>query len=497
MMRLSALLQSASLDAGVLPRDPPITGVAHDSRTVRPGSLFVAIPGHVADGHDFLADAIHRGAQAVVGERPLADLSQALSVPYWQVANARRSLGNLAAAFYGHPTRRLTTVAVTGTKGKTSVAHLSAAALGADDTALISTIRNALARDREETTPSAPEIQRIAREALDAGQAYLALEASAHGLAQDRLRGTDVDVAVFTNLSHDHLDYFGTMARYRDAKRRLFRDLKPTATAVVNRDDPHAAHVMRATRASVLTFGLTPEADVWAEIVEERVDGTSMIAHGPTGSVPLEVPWPGRVYVRNALAALGVGIAQGLSLKRLSVRVESVDRIQGRMERYVSPQGVGVVIDFAHSPDSLEQALRTLRTLKPARGRLITVFGCGGDADRGKRPLMGALSARLSDMTVVTGDNPKSEAPEAILDEIEGGIPAEVQYERIPDRAEAIERAIALARPGDVVLIAGKGHERALMYKDRFVPFNDREHLVNLGVIDADGVCHDGAAAGV
>ena len=492
MMRLSTLLERAALDAGPLRGDPRITGLAHDSRSVQEGALFVAIPGHEVDGHDFIRDAFVRAAQAAVGERPASALTLPCDVPYIRVPNARQALGDLASAFFEAPTERLTTVAVTGTKGKTSVAHLSAAALSMERTELISTITNALHRDREETTPSALEIQRIAREALDAGKRNLVLEASAHGLVQQRLRGTHVDVAVFTNLSHDHLDYFRTIDRYLDAKLRLFRDLKPSATAVVNRDDPRSDRVVQSTQARVLTFGLTPDADLWAEVRDERVDGTSIVAHTPSGSMPMEIPWPGRIYVRNALAALGVGLAQGIPLNVLIDRLERVDRIEGRMERYPSHRGFTVVIDFAHSPDSLEQALRTL---KPDRGRLITVFGCGGDADREKRPMMGGLSARLSDVTILTGDNPKSENPEAILDGIERGIPPGTRYERLPDRGDALERAVQLARPGDVVLIAGKGHERALMHKDRLIPFNDRDHLIYLGVIDAHGANHDGAAA--
>lgn len=492
MMRLSELLQRASLNVGSPSGDPFIANLTNDSRSVRPGALFAAIPGHVVDGHDFLADACGRGAHAVVGQRSLSELPVEPDVPYVRVPDARRALGDLAAAFYHRPSERLTTVAVTGTKGKTSVAHLSAAALSSDETELISTITNARHRDREETTPSALEILQIARAALDAGKHNLVLEASAHGLVQERLRGTDVDVAVFTNLSHDHLDYFQTTERYLDAKLRLFRDLKPSATAVVSRDDSRVDWVIQSTDARVLTFGLTPEADVWAEILDERVDGTTIAAHAPSGSISLEIRWPGRIYVRNTLAALGVGISQGLSLDVLKDRLERVDRIEGRMERYRSHRGFTVVIDFAHSPDSLEQALRAL---KPGRGRLITVFGCGGDADREKRPMMGELSVQLSDLTIVTGDNPKSEDPEAILDQIERGIPPGSRYERIGDRGDAIERAVELARSGDVVLIAGKGHERSLMYKNRRIPFNDREHLCNLGVIDADGACHGGAAA--
>lgn len=494
MIQLRALLSSASLDADGLSSDPRIMSLVYDSRSVTPGALFVAIPGHEVDGHAFIADAIERGASAIVGQRPRSALSIEPSVPYVQVPNARRALGDLAAAYYNHPTRQLTTVAVTGTKGKTSVTELSAASLGEAEAELVNTITNALDRDREETTPSALEVQRIARDALDAGTRHLVLEASAHGLAQERLRGTDVDVAVFTNLSHDHLDYFRSTERYLDAKLRLFRDLKPHATAVVNRDDPHFERVAQSTGARVLTFGLSPDADVRADLRDERADGTSIVAHTPVGSMALDVHFPGRIYVRNALAALAVGVSQGIPLDVLNERLERVDRIEGRMERYPSRRGFSVVVDFAHSPDSLEQALQTLR---PCKGRLITVFGCGGDADRAKRPIMGAISARLSDVTIVTGDNPKSEDPDDILDQIESGVPSGARYERVADRGDAIERAIALARPGDVVLIAGKGHERALAYKDRLVPFNDREHLIQLGVIEPNGAHHVGAAARV
>lgn len=458
----------------------PVTGIQYDSRRVQPGDLFVAIPGHRADGHEFIADAIERGAVALVGERSELNPEPPANVTYITVENARCALARLACAFYDHPTRELFTVGVTGTKGKTSVAHFSAAVLGEEKTVLISTITNSLRRDLEQTTPEAPLIQKIAHQAVIRGKRHLVLEASAHGLSLERVRSADFDAAVFTNLTHDHLDFYGDRERYLEAKLRLFRALKPSATALVNIDDPAGPDVIRATKAHVVTYGLCSEAEVWAEGIKQTANDIRSLVHTPWGSTRLQLGFPGVSYLYNALAALGVGLVRGLSSAEVASRLEAVSHIEGRMERHPTGEGYTVVIDFAHSPASLEQ---TLKTLRPFYDRLITVFGCGGDSDREKRPIMGGISARYSDHTIVTSDNPKSEDPRCIIEEIERGIPHGCAYEAIVDRKDAIRRALELAEPQDCLLIAGKGHERTQIFKDREIPFNDRDYLVELGVI--------------
>jgi len=372
-------------------------------------------------------------------------------------------------------------VGVTGTKGKTSVTHLSAAVLGMEQTEIISTVTNALHRRTDQTTPDAPRIQEIAWEALQTGKAHLALEVSAHALSQERVRGVDFDVAVFTNLSHDHLDYFGDVESYLQAKLKLFRQLAPYATAIVNQDDPRSDRVILASKAPVWTYGLTSDADIWADEIELQPHGSQAVVHTPYGTFRLHLRFPGLFYVQNALAAVGVGLVQKLPLALLRERLEAVGHIEGRLERLFTRQGVTVIIDFAHSPDSLEKVLQLLRRFYR---RVITVFGCGGDSDRLKRPIMGAISGRLSHYTILTSDNPKGEDPQAILREIEAGLrPLRVPYEAMVDRRKAIQRALMLAQPGDCILIAGKGHEQAQVFKDRQLLFNDKAYLYELGVI--------------
>lgn len=459
-------------------QDSLVCGIEHDSRQVEPGDLFVAIRGNKHDGHEHLLDAVQRGAMAIVGEK-IPNIPT--NVTYITVEDTRKALADLACVFYDHPTEKLFTVGVTGTKGKTSVAHLSAAVLGLEETEIISTVTNALHRGADQTTPEAPQIQRIAWEALQAGKTQLALEVSAHALSQERTRGVDFDIAIFTNLSHDHLDYYRNLEPYLQAKLKLFRELSPSATAIVNRDDPMSSRVIASSQVRAWTYGLSPHADIWADAIETSPAGSEMSVHTPQDSFHLRLQFPGVFYVQNALAAVGVGLLRGLPLSLIRARLEAVEQIEGRLERFSTQKGFTVVIDFAHSPDSLEKVLELLR---PFYRRVITVFGCGGDSDRLKRPVMGAISGRLSDYTIITSDNPKGEDPEVILQEIEAGVLAmQAPYESSLDRREAIQRALKLARPGDCILIAGKGHEQAQIFKDQQISFNDKAYLKELGVI--------------
>lgn len=454
-----------------------ISQVTDDSREVQPGALFVAIPGSQHDGHHYIGTAITKGAVAIVGQR--ADLKLPAHIPYVVVWNSRRALAQLACAFYDFPTEKLFTVGVTGTNGKTSVAVLSAAVLG--ESALSTTVHNALEHNLPYTTPNAVEIQRRAWEALQSGQKHLVLEVSAHALSQERVYGIDFDIAVFTNLTHDHLDYYRSMAEYLRAKLRLFEGLRPDARAIINGDDPYHGAFREATRARVWTYGLSPTYDLWADEIALSPAGSKFIAHTPAGNLPIETSLPGKFYVYNILAAIGVGIERGLDRELIKERIESVRQIEGRCERYRTREGVSLWIDFAHSPDSLEKIVRTLKSFYP---RVISVFGCGGESDPYKRPIMGEISGRLADFTIITSDNPKSEDPEEIIRQIESGIrPLGVCYETIVDRARAILRALELARPGDCVLIAGKGHERTQIFSDHEIAFNDREFLRERGII--------------
>lgn len=456
-----------------------ITQITDDSRQVQPGSLFVAVCGARCDGHHYVGTAIAKGAVAIVGQRP--NLQVPASIPYVWVENSRRALAELACVFYDFPTDRLYTVGVTGTNGKTSVATLAAAVLGSEQTALSNTVNNALEHDSPYTTPGAVDIQRRAWEAVQADQKHLVLEVSAHALSQERVHGVQFDTAIFTNITHDHLDYYKTIESYLQAKLLLFRNLRKNARAVINGDDPCAEHFAAVTEARVWTYGLRSSCDLWADQIELSPAGSRFVAHTPAGSVSIETRLPGQFYVYNILAAIGVGVERGLALGVIKTRLESVQQIEGRCERYRTRNGVSIWIDFAHSPDSLEKMLCTLKNFYP---RVISVFGCGGESDPYKRPIMGEISGRLADYTVITSDNPKSEEPEKIVRQIEHGIrPLGVPYEVIVDRPRAILRALELARPGDCVLIAGKGHERTQIFSDHGISFNDREFLREHGII--------------
>jgi UDP-N-acetylmuramoyl-L-alanyl-D-glutamate--2,6-diaminopimelate ligase len=457
------------------------TGVTEDSRRVVPGHVFVAVRGTRHDGADYVGEAIARGAIAVVAER-----SRAAAGPWLHVDDARTALARLAATFHDHPTRELFTVGVTGTNGKTTVCHLIAYLLGEADTALISTVTNEDRRLRAITTPSSPELQRMAREARDLGKRNLVIEASSIGLEQRRLDDVDFDVAAYTNLTHDHLDLHVDRAAYLQAKTMLFRSLKPEGWAVVNADDRTSKTILAANRGRAVTYAIGRSADLTAVDLRFQERATSFrIRHGEM-CVPTCVPLPGAHNVSNALAAVAVGLCYGHSLVGLAGRLRDAPRVAGRCQFFERGDGVTAVVDFAHNPDALE---RTLRTLGRAFGRVISVFGCPGDSDRAKRPLMGRVSARYAARTVLTADNPKNESPDVIIDEIAAGLDAVAGVtERIIDRGEAIRHAVAEANSGDVVLIAGKGHETYQIVADRFEPFSDVAVLEELGFTPSRGV---------
>ncbi|MDI3297708.1 MAG: UDP-N-acetylmuramoyl-L-alanyl-D-glutamate--2,6-diaminopimelate ligase [Bacillota bacterium] len=492
-MRLSEAL--ALCEVRELLGDPAteVTGVAYDSRRVRPGDLFVAVPGFRTNGHLYVDEAVARGAAAVLAERPVA----AGARPVALVPDTRRALPWVAAQFYGHPSKRLQVVGVTGTNGKTTTTFLIHGILSRRLPAgLVGTVTNVVGGRRlpvEHTTPEAPDLQRMLRAMCEAGDRAVAMEVSSHALSLHRVDTVEFDVGVFTNLTQDHLDFHGDLEHYLEAKALLFRSLgrsywgplkQGPKGAVLNADDPASRQVASVTQVPVIRYGLTGAADLKGEVLAMESGSTRVALGGPLGRGELLLPLPGRFNVYNALAALGATLLLGVPLEEGVEALAQAPAVPGRFERIDGPQPFTVVVDYAHTPDGLENVLKTAREL--TRGRVIVVFGAGGDRDRGKRPRMGAVAARWADLVVLTSDNPRSEEPEAILDDIEQGLAGTgATYVRRADRRQAIREAIAAAAPGDLVLIAGKGHETYQIFRDRTVHFDDREEaraaLADLG----------------
>ncbi|MBO8142087.1 MAG: UDP-N-acetylmuramoyl-L-alanyl-D-glutamate--2,6-diaminopimelate ligase [Firmicutes bacterium] len=468
--------------------DPAVAvrGLAYDSREVRPGDVFVCWQGLRFDGHAFAAEAARRGAVAAVTERPVEGPPVQVVVP-----DGREALARLSAAFYGFPSRRLRVIGVTGTNGKTTTTHLIKAVLEAAGhrVGLIGTIRHLIGEEVLEasrTTPESLDLQRLLFHMAERGMDYAVMEVSSHAVALRRTLGTEYDVAVFTNITRDHLDFHGSFEEYVAAKAGLFSSLDPTGgkprkAAVLNVDDAHAGAMRAAARVPVVAYGIEGRADVKARGVRVRPEGVSYEAVTPSGPLPLQLRLTGRFNVYNSLAAVAVGWHEGVPLASIRAALERVPGVPGRLERIDRGQAFTVLVDYAHTPDSLENVLKTCRGF--ASGRILLVFGCGGDRDRGKRPLMGEIAARLADLVIVTADNPRSEDPEAICRDIEAGIKRAggppLGYRIIVERRDAIREAIRLAAPRDIVLIAGKGHETYQIFHDRTVHFDDREEAAH------------------
>jgi UDP-N-acetylmuramoyl-L-alanyl-D-glutamate--2,6-diaminopimelate ligase len=454
-----------------------VAEVTHDSRRAGPGSLFVAIRGLVTDGNRFVEAARRKGAVAVCSEEPPSGEGA-----WVRVADAREALAVLSAAVLGDPGRSLGLVGITGTNGKTTTAYLVDSALRAagETVGLVGTVQyrvGSRVAEAARTTPESSDLQGLLREMADAGCRHAVLEVSSHSLALRRVHGLEFEVAVFTNLTRDHLDFHGDMDAYFAAKRTLFeRHLRADGRAVVNLDDDRAGEVVRASGGRAWTYSLSdPRADLLAEDVRLSLEGTRFRARTPVGVLEVETALLGRFNVGNALAALGAGLALSLPADAVLRGLAALGGVPGRMETIAAGQGFTVLVDYAHTDDALRNLLETVRGLSPRR--VVTVFGCGGDRDRTKRPLMGAVAARLSDFVILTSDNPRSEPPEAILEEIRRGIPAARAGDTlvVPDRRDAIARALEMGREGDCVVLAGKGHEAVQVLRDRTVPFDDRQ----------------------
>jgi UDP-N-acetylmuramoyl-L-alanyl-D-glutamate--2,6-diaminopimelate ligase len=472
-IELETLSQSVRATRVANPGPATISDLAYDARSVTPGALFACVPGLRADGHDFAPDAVARGAAALLVERELD-----LPIPQLVVEDVRTAMALAADTFFGRPTRELQVAGITGTNGKTTSAFLLYSILAAAGRrpGLLGTVEMRIGGERRavtRTTPEAIDLQRTFHEMLDAGDRSCAMEASSHASALGRLLGTRFAALAYTNLSQDHLDFHGTLEAYFDAKRRLFvqRDVDGNRPpAALNVGDEHGRLLVEELQAlgeRPLTFGLAGDAEIRPEELELTAAGTRFRAGGIVVAPRLR----GRFNVENVLGAIALARLLEIEDDAIVRGVEHVASVPGRFEAVVEGQPFAVLVDYAHTPEALENVLGEARRL--ASARVVCVFGCGGDRDRGKRPLMGAVATRLADRVVVTSDNPRSEEPLAIIEEILAGTNGKAEVE--PDRAAAIAGALADAAEGDVVVIAGKGHEQGQEFADRTMPFDDRE----------------------
>ena len=477
-MQLKTLLTAISVRQIIGPPDRSVESIAYDSRRVQRNGLFVALRGEKFDGHDFIEQAIEKGASVIVAERE-QKYPRATCVA---VENTRTAVADLSAAFYGYPARKLKLVGITGTNGKTTttflIQHICEKA--GVRCGLIGTVRYQLGErvlPAARTTPESLDLQELLAQIVNAGCRAATMEVSSHALALDRTRGLEWDVAVFTNLTQDHLDFHGTMKNYFESKLKLFSQLasqqkKRKPVAVINIDDRYGEQILGKINKSIslITYGMGARADFRASNYRMEFGGTSyqLDAHGK--SYLVRIPLIGRFNVANSLAALAAANAMGIGVREAVLSLGKSPQVPGRLEMVPAKRQFQIFVDYAHTPDALLNVLKTLRELDPRR--VIVVFGCGGDRDREKRPLMAQVVDLNADYAIITSDNPRKEDPAAIISHVERGFRSS-HYEKIIDRAEAIARAIALAQPRDIVLIAGKGHETYQEFADHTVPFDD------------------------
>ena len=473
--------------------DIDISGIVCDSRQVVAGNVFVAIAGLHLDGHAFIKQAVEKGASVVVGERPLSALSDP-AVNYVQVDHAREALSWLAAAWYGNPGRKMCVVGVTGTDGKTTTVRLISEILRAAGRRVgsVSTVSASIDGDEcdtglHTTTPDAMEMHRLLAEMVKKGCQYAVVESTSHGLAQHRVTSCEYDVAVVTNITHEHTDYHGTFEEYRAAKGRLFKlvaesQVKPGVrkACILNADDPSYAYLAAVCRAHRCSYGIEQPSSFRALGIESTAHGSCFDVATPGGKLHVETPLLGLFNVYNVLAAVAACTAQDVDPSAIQRGVAAVQGVPGRMESISMGQDFTVIIDFAHTPNSLEKALQTLRMLRP--GKLTVVFGCAGLRDRPKRPVMGYTACRLADRVVLTAEDPRTEDVDEIIEEIAAGCRRAggsegVEFVRVPDRSAAIAEAIQHARPGDLVVITGKGHERSMCFGTTEYPWSDHEEV--------------------
>jgi UDP-N-acetylmuramoyl-L-alanyl-D-glutamate--2,6-diaminopimelate ligase len=499
-MELMRLLEGVEIRriAGESRRE--IEGIAYHSRQVKKGYLFAAIRGMEVDGHQFIGEAIERGAEAVLldQEREIGNRTMIL------VPNSRQALASISSNFYGHPSSQIKLIGITGTNGKTTTAYLMESILkkAGFTVGVLGTVDYRYGQRRipaSNTTPESLDLQRILSEMVKEGTTHTIIEVSSHGLDLDRVFGCEFDGVIFTNFTSDHLDYHKTVSRYFESKKKLFSDLllkspKKRRFAVTNHDDPRGEEIVKGISLPILRYGLSSSSDINADQVISTFDGLACIIRTPKGDFSIHSKLIGSFNLYNILAATAVGMAMDLSLETIQEGIEGLDGVPGRFEKVENRGGIRVIVDYAHTHDALERVLSGLKSILESLpyedGKVITVFGCGGDRDRTKRPLMGEVAGRYSDLSILTSDNPRTEDPFAIIEEVEKGLkslPLEEWhrgeigswrsrkgYLKIPDRREAIQMAIRLAQPLDTVLIAGKGHEDYQIIGRERVPFDDR-----------------------
>jgi UDP-N-acetylmuramoyl-L-alanyl-D-glutamate--2,6-diaminopimelate ligase len=482
-------LSEVNVLAGLPVPEIPITGIVFDSRAVQPGSLFVPLVGQTADGHDFIKAAINNGAAAVAGSRPI----ESLPVPYFQVENTRLALARFSAAFYGFPGRHLSMIGVTGTDGKTTTSNLVYQIMleAGLRPGIISTI-NALIGDEvvdtgfHVTTPEAPDVQRYLARMVTAGLSHVVLESTSHGLDQHRVSACDFDIGILTNITHEHLDYHGSYEAYRAAKARLFTDLATThfksqgnpRLAVLNQDDPSFDFLSQISGIRAIGYSLRPGADLWASELCHDSTGLHFIANGPGFTIPIDCSLVGEFNVSNCLAAIGATVL-GLNLDPDVARrgIAALRGVPGRMECIHLGQDFIAMVDFAHTPNALKVALQAAR--KMTSGRVIAVFGSAGLRDRQKRRIMAEVSVGEADISILTAEDPRTESLDEILTEMadaarsQGGVEGKNFY-RVPDRPSAIQMAVEMARPDDLVITCGKGHEQSMCFGTVEIPWDDR-----------------------
>jgi UDP-N-acetylmuramoyl-L-alanyl-D-glutamate--2,6-diaminopimelate ligase len=519
MAKLSHLMQGLPVVLGQTGGDAEVHGVVADSHRVRPGDLFVAIPGTTVDGHCFIAQALAEGAVAVVGERPPQNLSDLPwgSFTYVRVPDAREAWGWLCAAWHDFPSRKMTLIGVTGTDGKTTTANLIYAILRVAglEAGMVSTVNARVGEEKIDTglhttTPDPPHLQQYLAHMVEAGATHAVLEVTSHGLAQHRVAGCDFDVAVVTNITHEHLDFHGSLAAYQQAKARLFRGLTHSfrkqgvpKTAVLNRDDDSFRYLSPLPADRQVTYAVEGQAEVTAHDVHfapDRTRFTLRLGSGqalrlrpgqalrtPAGEASIETPLVGAFNVSNVLAAAAVGWALDLPLEAITAGVAAVQGVPGRMERIEAGQDFVAIVDFAHTPNALQRTLQTARTMTWEAGnalpaRVIVVFGCAGLRDREKRTMMGRIAGEMADLVIVTAEDPRTEDLDGIMAESIAAATAAGKREgvnlwRVPDRGEAILLACQMAQAGDVVLACGKGHEQSMCFDKTEYPWNDREAM--------------------
>ncbi|MCK4802609.1 UDP-N-acetylmuramoyl-L-alanyl-D-glutamate--2,6-diaminopimelate ligase [bacterium] len=490
MIRLKDLLPPIGVKEIHGSTELSVKGITYDSRQVKPDYIFVAISGYTEDGNYYIPQALEAGAAVVISSKRIEKLTrpsrQGGSATQIVVENPRKALANLATIFYNYPSDKLNIIGITGTNGKTTVSYL-AEAIFKENGAKVGVLGTIAYRLGEKilpapiTTPQSSDLQQILRKLVDEKFSTVVMEVSSHALSLDRVEGCEFDSALFTNLSREHLDFHKSMEEYLKEKIKLFSVLGKDARkereklAVLNLDDPSTEKIIQSTEAKIITYGIEKKADVVAKNIKLNLEKTTFTLLSPNGETKISLPLIGKYNVYNALAASTVALGQGISLDIIKSGLEKVSSIPGRFEKIDCGQPFTVIVDYAHTDEALRELLHACGELKPRR--IITVFGCGGDRDRGKRPLMGEVAVDLSDYVLVTSDNPRSEDPERIALDIEVGIKrkGKSNYQTIIDRFQAIEKALSMAKKGDLIAIAGKGHEDYQLFKDRRIHFDDRE----------------------